>query len=244
MPPFMSTAPRPYSVSPATSPPNGGCCHAFSSPGGTTSVWPANIRCGEAAPTRAYRFSTSSAPGSLKVMRCTVKPAAFKVLSRNLSAPPSAGVTERQRSRSRAMAMGSAVMCAPPLIPQQLVDAGLGARALVDALDDDRAIKTRTEVAAGHRIARHRSRDNHRVGRYFAVMNLAGRTIDDLGRHPEIDAHAEHRAFAHDDAFDHFGTRTNETVVLNHDRSGLQRLQHATDADAARQVAVLADLRA
>ena len=42
----MSTAPRPYSTPSAISPANGGCVHFASSPGGTTSVWPANTRCG------------------------------------------------------------------------------------------------------------------------------------------------------------------------------------------------------
>src|SRR5689334_11125925 len=37
-------------------------------------------------------------------------------------------------------------------IPQQLIDAGLAARALVDALDDHGAIQARADVAAGHRV--------------------------------------------------------------------------------------------
>src|SRR5664279_2161568 len=53
MPPFMSTAPRPYNWPLSTAPENGGCDQAFSSPTGTTSVWPANIRCGPALPMRA-----------------------------------------------------------------------------------------------------------------------------------------------------------------------------------------------
>ena len=44
----MSTAPRPNSTPSAMSPANGACDHAFASPVGTTSVWPANIRCGAA----------------------------------------------------------------------------------------------------------------------------------------------------------------------------------------------------
>ena len=51
--PFMSTAPRPYSTPPAISPANGGCDQSPASPGGTTSVWPANIRCGAGVPMRA-----------------------------------------------------------------------------------------------------------------------------------------------------------------------------------------------
>ena len=62
-------------LSPATSPANGGCCQAASSPGGTTSVCPANTRLGFRSPIRANRFSTGAVPGSAKVMRWTVNPA-------------------------------------------------------------------------------------------------------------------------------------------------------------------------
>ena len=51
--PFMSTAPRPNRTPSAMSPANGSCDHALMSPGGTTSVCPANIRCGEPVPNRA-----------------------------------------------------------------------------------------------------------------------------------------------------------------------------------------------
>jgi hypothetical protein len=54
----------------------------------------------------------------------------------------------------------------------------------------------------------------------------------------------EHRVFFDDHAFDHFRARADEAVVLDDGRAGLQRLEHAADADAARQVHVLADLRA
>ena len=53
MPPFMSTAPRPYSMPSFTSPENAPCVHALSSPTGTTSVWPAKVMCGASAPMRA-----------------------------------------------------------------------------------------------------------------------------------------------------------------------------------------------
>src|SRR5450759_2205271 len=122
-------------------------------------------------------------------MRCTVKPAVFRVPSRNLSAPPSAGVTERQRSRSRAMATGSADMTDVRLsIPQQLVDAGLGAGALVHALDDDRAIEPGAAA-----LARQRAGHHHRISRHLALRHLAALAIDDLGRDAEIDAHGEPR---------------------------------------------------
>src|SRR5215472_14842373 len=41
-------------------------------------------------------------------MRSTAKPAPPRTFSKSASAPPSAGVTERQRSRSRAIETGSA----------------------------------------------------------------------------------------------------------------------------------------
>src|SRR5262249_54837585 len=140
MPPFMSTAPRPYNSSPAISAENGGYFQAFSSPGGTTSVWPAKTRFGPAVPLRAYKFSTGSVSASLNVIRCTAKPAAFSVFSRNASAPPSAGVTDGQRSKSRAMATGSADTAMAPLVSQQFIDASFGTRTFIDALDDHSAV--------------------------------------------------------------------------------------------------------
>src|ERR1019366_8820105 len=114
-------------------------------------------------------------------MRCTVKPAAFRMPSRNLSAPPTAGVTERQRSRSRAMASGSADMTRVRLsIPQQLVDAGLRPRALADALDAHRTVEPGAAALAGHGAGHH-----HGIGRHFALQNLAACAIDDLGRGAE-----------------------------------------------------------
>src|SRR5260370_20243031 len=80
----------------------------------------------------------SAVPGSPKVTRCTSKPAPFRIFSSTPSAPASAGVTEGQRRRSRAMVRASVIAC-QVLIPQQFVDAGLGASALVDALDTDGA---------------------------------------------------------------------------------------------------------
>src|SRR3954471_15852756 len=45
----------------------------------------------------------SVVPGSPKVTRCTSKPAALRIFSSTPSAPASAGVTEGQRTRSRAI---------------------------------------------------------------------------------------------------------------------------------------------
>ena len=45
-------------------------------------------------------------------------------------------------------------------------------------------------------------------------------------------------------ALGHLGAGADEAVVLDDDGAGLQRLEHAADAGAAGDVAVLADLRA
>src|SRR5690348_6767510 len=114
--------------------------------------------------------------------RWTVKPAACSVRSRNASAPPSAGVTDGQRTRSRVRATGSArpgmtAWWVCMLIPQQLVDAGLCARLLVDALDDHRAVERRPAVLAGQRAGHH-----DRVSRHFALQHLAAVAVDNHGR--------------------------------------------------------------
>src|SRR5512137_232319 len=100
-------------------------------------------------------------------MRCTVKPASFSVFSRNASAPPSAGVTDGQRSKSRAMATGSADTAMAPLVPQQFVDTGLGTGAFVDALDDNSAIQAGAAALSGQR-----TRHNHGIGGHFALRDL------------------------------------------------------------------------
>ena len=46
------------------------------------------------------------------------------------------------------------------------------------------------------------------------------------------------------DAFGDFRARADEAIVLDDHRPGLQRLEHAADADAAGNMTVLADLRA
>src|SRR5690606_37813653 len=54
----------------------------------------------------------------------------------------------------------------------------------------------------------------------------------------------QHRVLFYDDPFHHFGTGTDETVVLNDSGVGLQRLQYPANTDATRQVNMLADLGA
>ena len=111
-------------------------------------------------------------------------------------------------------------------------------------LDDHGAIEARPGLAVGQRLAGQAARHHHRIGRHPADMDLAGGAVDDLGRGADEDAHREHRAFADDDALDHFGAGADEAIVLDDRRAGLQRLEHAADADAAREVHVLADLGA
>src|SRR3546814_20723134 len=74
-------------------------------------------------------------------------------------------------------------------------------------------------------------------------MHLAGVALDDLRRRAEIDAHRQHRALLDDHALGDFGARADEAMVLDDDRIGLQRLENAADAAAARQVTVFPDLR-
>src|SRR6478752_6326545 len=73
---------------------------------------------------------------------------------------------------------------------------------------------------------------------------LAGVAVDDFRRRAEEDAHRPHRALAHDHALGDFRARADEAIVLDDHGFGLQRLQHAADADATGDMHALADLRA
>src|SRR6056297_1189074 len=123
-------------------------------------------------------------------------------------------------------------------VAQQLVDAGLRAGPLIHALDDHRTIEV--QVVLG----RHRPGHNHRIGWHLAHEDLAGFAIDDLGGLADIDPHPQNRAFAHDAALDHLRARADKAVILDDRGTGLHWLEHAADAHTARQVHVLADLRA
>src|SRR5260221_2092614 len=127
----------------------------------------------------------------------------------------------------------------PYLVSQQLVDAGLGPRAFVDALDDHRASQTWAAVPARQAAGNH-----DRIFGHPAILALAGRTVDDLGRGAEEHAHRYDRALSDDHAFGDFGAGADETIVLDDHRPGLQRLEHAADARAAGDVHVAADLGA
>src|SRR5438128_315223 len=130
------------------------------------------------------------------------------------------------------------------LVPQQLVDAGFGAGALVDALHDHGAGGGRAGLAVLQGLAGQRAGNHDRIVRNFADENFAGLAVDDLGGGAEEHAHRQHGALAHDHAFRHLAARADEAVVLDDHGLGLQRLQHAADADATRNMHALADLRA
>src|SRR5215469_959019 len=110
----------------------------------------------------------SAVPASEKVTRWVAKPACFNSPSSTPSAPASAGVTDGQRIRSRAMASASVTRS----VPQQLVDRGLGAGALVDPLHDHGAGGRGADLAVLHRLARQRARDDHGIFRYLADEHL------------------------------------------------------------------------
>src|SRR5436190_2613498 len=129
-------------------------------------------------------------------------------------------------------------------VAHQLVDGGLGSRLRVDRLDDHGAIEGRARLVVGERLARQRARHHHGIGWHMADVDLAGVAVDDLGGGADEGAHGEHRALADDDTLDHLGAGTDEAVVLDDGGVGLQRLEHAADADAAREMDVLADLGA
>src|SRR3569832_2433979 len=124
-------------------------------------------------------------------------------------------------------------------VAQQLVDAGFRARLGVDPLDDDGAIQAVFAVGRGQVAG-----DHHRASRDAAIADFVGCVFIDLGRLADVDAHRDDRVFIDDYAFDDFGTRADEAVVFDDGRVGLHRLEHAADADAARQMHILADLRA
>src|SRR4029077_17832505 len=88
------------------------------------------------------------------------------------------------------------------------------------------------------------SRHDDRSGGNPAVGDRAARAVVDLRALTDEYAHPEHRVLLDDDALDHFRARTDEAIVLDDRRARLHRLEHPADAYAAREMHVLADLRA
>src|SRR3546814_45640 len=122
-----------------------------------------------------------------------------------------------------------------PSVAKQLVDAGLGTRPGVDALDDHGAGETGTGAIFG----RKRAGDDDRISGDTAHEDFAALPVDDLGGRAEEDAHGKDGAFLNHHAFGNFGAGADEAIVLNDDGAGLERFQHAADAGAARDMNVL-----
>src|SRR6202000_213066 len=86
---------------------------------------------------------------------------------------------------------------------------------------------------------------NHHGARgHTSVKYLVVLTVIDARALADEHAHGDHGPAFDDDAFDDFRARADEAVVFDDGGAGLQGLQYPADADAARQMHVLADLRA
>ena len=79
------------------------------------------------------------------------------------------------------------VKAAGCLVPQQLVDAGLGAGLLVDALDDDGAIERRSRGILARQGAWH----DDRISRHFADEHFARLAVDEARMAADLDANWE-----------------------------------------------------
>src|SRR5688500_2660563 len=134
---------------------------------------------------------------------------------------------------------------AAPSVAQQLVYSRLRPRLGVDALDDDGAGEAGAGlVAAGQRLAGEAAGDDHGIARHPADEDLARRAVDDLGRGADEHAHRQHRALLDDAALGDLRAGADEAIVLDDHGPGLERLEHAADAGAARNMDVAADLGA
>src|SRR5690606_9473362 len=124
-------------------------------------------------------------------------------------------------------------------IAKQFIDADLFARLRIDALHDDRGVEAVFAVAR-----RQRARHDDGAGRHAAAGDLVALAVVNARALADVDAHRHDRAALDDHALDDFRARADEAIVLDDRRRGLQRFEHAADADAARDVYVRADLRA
>src|SRR5689334_3767973 len=109
---------------------------------------------------------------------------------------------------------------------QQLVDAYLAECLGVDFLDDDRAVQAVAAVF-GWQVAG----NDDGAGWHAAVENFTGFAVVDLGGLADINPHGDHAVVFNDDAFDYFGTGADKAVVADDGGTGLDRFQHAADAD-------------
>ena len=132
----------------------GRVCPPASSPGGTTSVWPAKTSCGRARPDRGRRGSRRPACPAPRRSGAATEASRSRSPASSASAPPSAGVTERQRTSaciSATESVGSRGIGSPSAGRAQsrsssLID-GLGAGLLVHALDDHGAVERRRRAS-------------------------------------------------------------------------------------------------
>src|SRR5574337_144339 len=120
--------------------------------------------------------------------------------------------------------------------PEQVVQAGLGPGLRVDLLDDHGAVQAVPAVGLGQVAG-----DDHRARGHPAVADFVALAVVDRRALADIHPHPEDRVLLDDHAFDDLGACADEAVVLDDRRVGLEWLEHAADADAARQVHVLAD---
>src|SRR5262249_49786688 len=127
-------------------------------------------------------------------------------------------------------------------IAQQFVDAGFGPRPLVHGLDDDGTIKARARAVIGVGRTWQTARYHHRVGRHAAEMHLAAGEIDARRRRPAEAAQRQYRPRDDHPPPPPRRAATDEAVALDEGRLAPQRPHPPADADAARQVHVLADL--
>ena len=120
---------------------------------------------------------------------------------------------------------------------QQGVDADLGAGLGIHLLDDDGGVQAVLAALGGQGAG-----DDHGAGRDAAIVDLAGFTVIDAGGLADEDTHGDDGALLDDHPSTTSERAPMKQLVFDDGRVGLQRLQHATDADAAGEVHVLADL--
>src|SRR5690606_41828977 len=111
------------------------------------------------------------------------------------------------------------------------------------APDDERArnlvLARREPLGAGAGV--------HHAARWYPPLErhrLSTSDVDDRRGGGDHDVGAEHDLALQPYALDHDGARAQEAAVLDDHRRRARRLEHPADPHAARQVHVLADLRA
>src|SRR5580693_1061913 len=130
-------------------------------------------------------------------------------------------------------------VCTQSAVPRRSSSRWSVAGALGEALEHEQA--RHAERAAGEG-PREGSADADRPGGRLAAGQFgAGLGVDDVGGRGEDGARAEHGAPPYPGPADHHAARADHDLVLDYHRHRVRRFEHAADADAARQVDVLAD---